>query len=67
MIYYLIFFITGVFIDYKDLKNSDKKSDITFYIIAMLLAFGLGVFYFLDTNRMGISEYFLKMFNLGGM
>lgn len=62
-----MFFITGVFIDFKDLKNSDRKSDLIFYIIAMLVALGLGIFYFLDTNRIGISEYFLKMFNLGGM
>ena len=67
MIYYLMFFITGILIDFKDLKNSDKKVDIIFYIISMLIVLGLGVFYYIDTNRMGIAEYVLNLFNLGGM
>ena len=62
-----MFFITGILIDFKDLKNSDKKVDIIFYIISMLIVLGLGVFYYIDTNRMGIAEYVLNLFNLGGM
>ena len=67
MIYYLTLFITGILIDLKDLKNSDKKSDVIFYSIAMLLVLGLGIYHYLNTNRMGISEYVLKLFKAGGM
>ena len=67
MIYYLMFFVAGVLIDFKDLKNSDKKIDIIFYIIAMIIALILAFFYYSDTNRMGIAEYAIKLFGLGGM
>ena len=62
-----MFFITGILIDFKDLKNSYKKSDIIFYIIAMLVVVALGILYYSNTNRMGIAEYILKTFDLGGM
>ena len=67
MIYYLMFFALGIFIDYKDLKSSNKKSDIIFYISAMILALGLAVWYYINPNRMGISEYLIKLLGLGGM
>lgn len=67
MIYYLIFFITGILIDIKDLKNSNKKSDLIFYIIIMISALALAIYYYLDTNKRGIAEYVLDIFNLGGM
>jgi len=67
VIYYLMFFVAGVLIDFKDLKNSDKKIDIIFYIIAMIIALILAFFYYSDTNRMGIAEYAIKLFGLGGM
>lgn len=67
MIYYLIFFIAGIFIDYKDLKNSDNKSDVIFYIVAMIVAIALGMFYFINPNRIGVAEYIIKLFDLGGV
>ena len=67
MIYYLMFFVAGILIDFKDLKNSDKKSDVIFYIIAMIIAVTLGVYHYIAPNRIGIAEYIIKLFNLGGM
>ena len=67
MIYYLMFFVAGIFVDFKELKNSNKKADVIFYIIAMVIAFALAVFHYVDTNRMGIAEYIIKMFGLGGV
>ena len=67
MIYYLMFFALGIFIDYKDLKNSKQKADIVFYIIAMILALGFAVWYYINPNRMGISEYLIKLLGLGGI
>ena len=67
MIYYLIFFLAGILIDYKDLKNSDNKFDLIFYIIAMLATIALGIFYYINPNRIGIAEYIIKLFNLGGV
>lgn len=66
MIYYLMAIAAGVLIDFKDLKESSKKSDIIFYIIAILLCVAIGIFYFADTNRDGLAEIFIKMFGLGG-
>ena len=63
MIYYLMFMLGGILIDYKDLKNSDKKSDVIFYIFAMVIVLAIGVFYFINTDRMGIAEYILKLIN----
>ena len=65
MIYYIMFFVTGVFIDYFDLKKSNEKKDIVFYILSMTLALGIGVFCFSNVNRKGIAEYIIKIFNLG--
>lgn len=67
MIYYLILLTTGILIDFKDLKESNKKSDTVFYIIAMVICAMLGVFYFINPNREGIAEIFVKMFRLGGI
>ena len=67
MIYYLILLTTGILIDFKDLKESNKKTDIVFYVIAMVICVTLGIFYFSNTNREGIAELFVKMFGLGGI
>ena len=67
MIYYLMFIISGVLIDFKDLRNSDKKTDVIFYVGSMLIAVALGVFYYMDTNRMGIAGYLLKLFKEAGI
>lgn len=67
MIYYLILLTTGILIDIKDLKGTNKKSDVVFYIIAMVICVTLGIFYFANTNREGIAEMFVKMFGLGGL
>lgn len=67
MIYYLILLTTGIIIDYKDLKQSNKKTDVIFYVIAMIICAVLGIFYFINTNRIGIAEIFVKMFGLGGI
>lgn len=67
MIYYLMFFVAGILIDYKDLKNSDMKTDIIFYVIAMTIAFCIGIFHYSDPNRIGMAEYIIKLFGLGGM
>ena len=67
MIYYLLFFTFGILIDIKDLKNSDKKADRIFYIISMIIALVLAIFHYLDVNRIGIAEYAIKVFKLGGM
>ena len=66
MIYYLILLTTGILMDFKDLKESNKKTDTIFYIIAMVICVALGAFYFLNPNRVGIAEIFVKMFRLGG-
>lgn len=62
-----MFFALGIFIDFKDLKNSNKKADIIFYIIAMILALGIAIFHYLNPNRIGISEYLVEILGLGGM
>ena len=67
MIYYLMFFIAGILIDVKDLKNSNNKIDIVFYIIAMLIALGLATIHYINPNRIGIAEYLINMFGLGGV
>lgn len=66
MIYYLILLTTGILIDFKDLKESDKKSNVIFYIISILICIGVGAFYFYNTNRPGIAEIFIEIFGLGG-
>lgn len=67
MIYYLMFFIAGILIDFKDLRKSNRKTDIIFYIIAMLVALGLAILHYINPNRMGIAEYIINMFGLGGV
>lgn len=67
MIYYLMFFVAGILIDIKDLKNSNKKADIIFYIIAMLIALLLAILHYINPNRTGIAEYIINMFGLGGV
>lgn len=67
MIYYLILLTTGILIDIKDLKDSNKKSDLVFYLIAMVICVIIGIFYFTNTNRAGLAEVFVKMFGLGGV
>ena len=67
MIYYLMFFVAGILIDVKDLKNSNKKADIIFYIIAMLIGLGLAILHYINPNRTGIAEYIINMFGLGGV
>lgn len=67
MIYYLMFFALGIFIDFKDLKSSNKKADIIFYIIAMIVALSIAIFHYINPNRIGISEYLVKILGLGGM
>ena len=66
MIYYLILLTAGVLIDFKDLKESNKKSDIIFYIITIIICVAIGIFFFQNPNREGIAEVFVKMFGLGG-
>lgn len=67
MIYYLMFFVAGILIDLKDLEHSNKKSDIIFYIIAMLIALSLAILHYINPNRTGIAEYIINMFGLGGV
>lgn len=67
MIYYLMFFALGIFIDFKELKNSNKKSDGIFYTLAMVVALVIAVFHYINPNRIGISEYLVKLLGLGGI
>ena len=67
MIYYLMFFAFGIFVDFKELKNSNKKTDIIFYILAMIFAFGLAIIHYINPNRTGVSEYLINFWGLGGM
>lgn len=67
MIYYLMFFAFAVCIDFKELKSSNKKADVIFYILSMTLALGLAIIYYINPNRIGVSEYLVRILNLGGM
>lgn len=67
MIYYILVFTAGILIDVKDLKQSNNKSDLIFYILLTTLALGLGIYYYLDPTRQGISEYVIKMLNMEGV
>lgn len=67
MIYYLIFFVAGILIDIKDLKNSNKKTDTVFYVISMVIALGIAILHYTNPNRTGIAEYIINMFGLGGV
>ncbi len=67
MIYYILVFTAGILIDVKDLKESNNKSDLIFYILLTILALGLGIYYYLDPTRQGISEYVIKLLNMEGV
>ncbi len=67
MIYYVLVLAAGILIDVKDLKESNNKSDLIFYILLTILALGLGIYYYLDPTRQGISEYVIKMLNMEGV
>ena len=67
MIYFLMFFAAGILIDIQELKNSNKKTDVVFYIITMLLALTLATLHYINPNRTGIAEYIINMFGLGGV
>lgn len=67
MIYYILVLTAGILIDVKDLKQSNNKSDLIFYILLTILALGLGIYYYLDPTRQGISEYVIKMLNMEGV
>ena len=67
MIYYMLVLAAGILIDVKDLKQSNNKSDLIFYILLTILALGLGIYYYLNPTRQGISEYVIKMLNMEGV
>ena len=67
MMYYILVLAAGILIDIKDLKKSDNKSDIIFYILLSILALGLGIYYYIDPTRIGISEYIIKLLNMEGV
>ena len=67
MIYYILVLTAGILIDVNDLKESNNKSDLIFYILLTILALGLGIYYYLDPTRQGISEYVIKMLNMEGV
>ncbi len=67
MIYYILVLTAGILIDSKDLKESNNKSDLIFYILLTILALGLGVYYYLDPTRQGISEYVIRLFHMEGV
>lgn len=67
MIYYILVLAAGILIDIKDLKKSDNKSDIIFYILFSILALGLGIYYYIEPTRQGISEYIIKLLNMEGV
>ena len=67
MIYYVLVLAAGILIDVKDLKESNNKRDLIFYILLTILALGLGIYYYLDPTRQGISEYVIKMLNMEGV
>jgi len=67
MIYYILVLAAGILIDIKDLKESNNKPDIIFYILLCALALGIGIYYYIDPTRQGISEYVIKLFNMEGV
>lgn len=67
MIYYILVLAAGILIDVKDLKQSNNKSDLIFYILLTILALGLGVYYYLDPTRQGISEYVIRLLHMEGV
>lgn len=67
MIYYILVLAAGILIDLKDLKDSNTKADLIFYILLSVLALGIGIYYYIDPTRQGISEYIIKMLNMEGV
>jgi hypothetical protein len=67
MIYYILVLAAGILIDVKDLKQSNNKSDLIFYILLTILALGLGIYYYLDPTRQGISEYVIRLLHMEGV
>lgn len=66
MIYYILVLTAGILIDVKDLKETNNKRDLVFYILLVMLALGLGTWYYSDPTRTGISEYVIDMLNMEG-
>lgn len=67
MIYYILVLAAGILIDIKDLKESNNKMDLIFYILLLVLALGVGIYYYINPTRQGISEYIIKLFNMEGV
>jgi len=67
MIYYLLVLTAGILIDVKDLMKSDKKQDLILYILLVIIAIGLGIYYYSEPTRQGISEYVIKLLNMEGV
>ena len=67
MIYYVLVLAVGILIDVKDLKESNNKSDLIFYILLTIVALGLGIYYYLDPTRQGISEYVIRLLHMEGV
>ena len=67
MIYYILVLTAGILIDAKDLKQSNNKGDLIFYILLTILALGLGIYYYLDPTRQGISEYVIRLLRMEGV
>ena len=66
MIYYILVLTAGILIDVKDLKETNNKRDLVFYILLVMLALGLGIWYYSDPTRIGISEYVIDVLNMEG-
>lgn len=67
MIYYILVLAAGILIDIKDLKESNNKIDLIFYILLLVLALGVGIYYYINPTRQGISEYIIKLLNMEGV
>lgn len=67
MIYYILVLAAGILIDIKDLKESNNKMDLIFYILLLVLALGVGIYYYINPTRQGISEYIIKLLNMEGV
>ena len=66
MIYYILVLTAGILIDVKDLKETNNKRDLVFYILLVMLALGLGIWYYSNPTRIGISEYVIDVLNMEG-
>lgn len=61
MIYFLMFYITGIALDFKSLLNGNKKQDKIFYIVFMVLALIFAIYYYINQSRPGIAEWVLNV------